>query len=208
VRVGNREATSNVRVDVQRTRLLIPVVLFALVAAGCGSDEDAADVSTIDAAAATTTSPSETTAPATTAEPPTTSAADSTIGSEAGDQPIVGGGTAPSSELEITIWPEGRDGEPTTYTLTCMPDGGTHPDLAAACQAVYLPMVFDPPPTDQACTEQYGGPQVAEVTGRVQDIAIDARFSRTDGCQISRWERASALLPLPDGSGTDAGLSG
>jgi hypothetical protein len=200
-------------VDVQRARLLIPVVLLALlalVAAGCGSDEDADDAGTTGAAApATTTVPSETTAPATTAEPPTTSAAGSTTGTEAGDQPVVGGGTAPSSELEITVWPDGRDGESQSYTLTCMPDGGTHPDPTAACQAVYLPMAFDPPPTDQMCTEQYGGPQVAEVTGRVQDIAIDVRFSRTDGCEISRWERVAALLPLPDGStGADAGLTG
>ena len=185
-------------------------MLLALVAAGCGSDEDAADVTTIDAGAATTTPPSETTAPATTAEPPTTSAADPTTGTEAGDQPVVGGGTAavaPSSRSRI--WPEGKDGEPTTYTLTCIPDGGTRPDRPEACQAVVqCRMVFDPPPTDQVCTEQYGGPEVAEVTGRVQDIAIDARFSRTDGCEISRWDRASALLPLPNASGTDAGLTG
>ena len=71
-----------------------------------------------------------------------------------------------------------------------------------------LPMAFDPPQTDQACTEQYGGPQVAEVKGRVQDIAIDARFSYTDGCQISRWDRVAALLPLPGGPPVDGGLSG
>jgi hypothetical protein len=196
---------------VHRIRLLIPVVLIALAAAGCGSAEDTAGTTTSNAAgsAAATTSPPETTAPATTAAPPATSQADPTTGAEAGDQPIVGGGTGPSSELEVTIWPEGKDaGQPTTYTLTCIPDGGTHPDPVAACQAAYLPMVFDPPPTDQMCTEQYGGPAVAQVRGRVQDIAIDARFSRTDGCQISRWERASALLPLPAGLGTDSGIAG
>jgi hypothetical protein len=184
-------------VDVQRIRLLIPVICIALVAAGCGSDEDSAGDSTT-AGAATTTAPVETTAPATTAAPPTTSAAGSTTGTEAGDQPVVGGGTGPSSQLEIRIWPEGRSaGEPIVYTLTCMPDGGTHPDPTAACQAVVLPMAFDPPRTDVSCTEEYGGPAVAEVTGRVQDIAIDARFTRTNGCEISRWERVDALLPLP-----------
>ena len=50
------------------------------------------------------------------------------------------------------------------------------------------------------CTEQYGGPAVAEMEGRFQDIAIDAQFSRINGCEIARWDRAGALLPLPEGA--------
>lgn len=45
----------------------------------------------------------------------------------------------------------------------------------------------------QACTMQYGGPEVATVTGTVGDTKIDAAFSRQDGCAISRWDEASPL---------------
>jgi hypothetical protein len=182
----------------------LPLVLIgalALVAAGCGSDEDA-EPTTSGAAA---TAPA-TTAPATSTEQPATQAppaSDTAPGSTAaGDEPIGGGSDLPSSELEIRIWPEGMDaGEPTVYTLTCLPDGGTLPSPAEACQTLsQVPYVFEPPPTDQICTEQYGGPAVAEMEGRFQDIAIDARFSRVNGCEIGRWDRAGALLPLPEGA--------
>lgn len=185
-----------------RTLALLLIGALALVAAGCGSDEDA-EPSASDAAA---TAPA-TTAPATSADAVTTQAppaSDTAPGSTAaGDEPIGGGGGEPSSELEIRIWPEGREaGEPTVYTLTCIPDGGTLPSPAEACQTLaQVPYVFEPPPTDQMCTEQYGGPAVAELEGRFQDLAVDARFSRINGCEIARWDRATALLPLPEGAG-------
>ena len=93
---------------------------------------------TLDAGAATTTPPA-TTAPATTAEPPTTSAASDTATGTDGAATSRSGAAAtlPSSELEIRIWPEGRDaGAPTVYTLTCLPDGGTLPSPAEACQTL------------------------------------------------------------------------
>jgi hypothetical protein len=50
-----------------------------------------------------------------------------------------------------------------------------------------------------ACTEIYGGPQVARVVGVVQGKRIWARFSREDGCQIARWSRVSPWLLPPGG---------
>lgn len=49
------------------------------------------------------------------------------------------------------------------------------------------------PPADQVCTMIYGGPEVATVTGTVDDTDIDASFVRTDGCAISRFDDASPL---------------
>lgn len=44
-----------------------------------------------------------------------------------------------------------------------------------------------------ACTQQYGGPEVATVTGTVGETKIDATFSREDGCAIARFDEASPL---------------
>jgi hypothetical protein len=181
---------------VQRRRVLVPLFVAALVAAGCGSDE-AADEEPV---------PASTGVAPTTAEQPPASAATTdpagTTGEQPADEPIGGGGDVPSAELTIRVWPDGRGaGEPDTYTLTCLPDAGTLPDPVLACEAVRsVPFIFAPPPTDQMCTEQYGGPAVAEVEGRVQDIAVDEQFSRVDGCAIARWDQAAPLLPL-DGAG-------
>ena len=53
---------------------------------------------------------------------------------------------------------------------------------------------FAPVPSDAMCTEIYGGPQTATVTGTLRGEPVNARFSRTDGCQIARWDKHAALL--------------
>jgi Subtilisin inhibitor-like len=73
----------------------------------------------------------------------------------------------PRYDLEITYWPEGRDGESHIATLTCDPNGGTHPDPDEACAALAAhPEALHPVPGDTACTEIYGGDQVARVRAR------------------------------------------
>jgi hypothetical protein len=54
---------------------------------------------------------------------------------------------------------------------------------------------FAPTPPDTVCTQQYGGPQTAHVTGTLRGEPIDARFSREQGCEISRWD---AVVPILD----------
>jgi hypothetical protein len=53
---------------------------------------------------------------------------------------------------------------------------------------------FAATPPEQACSMIFGGPETATVKGTLRGRAVDARFSRTDGCQTSRWERVKALL--------------
>jgi len=57
-----------------------------------------------------------------------------------------------------------------------------------------------PPDRTRACTEIFGGPDTARVTGRIGRADIDRRFSRSDGCEIADWDRAQALLPEPAGA--------
>lgn len=88
-----------------------------------------------------------------------------------------------------------------TTTLTCAPVGGDHPDAAAACAALEAAggaEAFAPLPPDVMCTEQYGGPQTATVTGTVDGERVDADFSRINGCEIDRW---NALAPLLGSAG-------
>jgi hypothetical protein len=44
------------------------------------------------------------------------------------------------------------------------------------------------------CTEIYGGPAEALVTGTHRGRRIWARFNRTDGCRIERWRRHAFLF--------------
>jgi hypothetical protein len=105
-------------------------------------------------------------------------------------------GSAPAQpryDLTISYWPTGRGGEARTATLTCDPDGGTHPDPASACDALLdHEEALEPVAGDVACTQIYGGDQEATVTGDV-----DAAFSRANGCEIARWDALADLVELP-----------
>ncbi|MBB6406637.1 serine protease inhibitor [Arthrobacter sp. AZCC_0090] len=82
-------------------------------------------------------------------------------------------------------------------------EGSTLPDARAALAAVeqFGEEIFFPVPRpDRICTQQYGGPQVAVVTGRFRGRDVNSRFSRTDGCEIARWRTMAALLGGISGS--------
>ena len=45
------------------------------------------------------------------------------------------------------------------------------------------------------CTQVYGGPETARITGTWRGAAVDSSFSRADGGQIARWNGLVGLLP-------------
>jgi hypothetical protein len=49
-------------------------------------------------------------------------------------------------------------------------------------------------PKDVFCTQIYGGPQEALVTGTYAGAKVWARFNRRDGCQTDRWNRVAFLF--------------
>ncbi|MEO8282621.1 MAG: serine protease inhibitor [Pseudarthrobacter sp.] len=86
-------------------------------------------------------------------------------------------------------------------------NGSTLPAPAAALEAVQRfgeDIFFPKPGPPRLCTQQYGGPQVAEVTGTFHGRRVRAVFRRTDGCEIARWNSLSALLGGTPGAGTSA----
>lgn len=44
------------------------------------------------------------------------------------------------------------------------------------------------------CTQEYGGPQTAIVTGVVDGVPVDISFSLRYGCEISQWNAAESIL--------------
>jgi hypothetical protein len=85
---------------------------------------------------------------------------------------------------------------PRIETLRCNPPRGTvaHPGLACSRLLAAGRTLFAPTPPGTACTQIYGGPQQALVTGTVAGARVWARFARRDGCEVARWNRVAFLL--------------
>lgn len=86
--------------------------------------------------------------------------------------------------LTVTVRPEGPDGPEETKRVACPGQPGCDVPL-------------EPTPPTTACTEIYGGPATAKVTGVLEGRPVDAEFSLNNGCEIDRWRKASALLGEP-----------
>jgi len=110
--------------------------------------------------------------------------------------PTPGGGATTGGATELIVEVKSAPGRSErTYTLRCDPPGGNHPDPESACRTLtQMNDPFAPVPPGAMCTEIYGGPQTATVTGTLRGDPVQAQFSRTDGCQIGRWDKHAALL--------------
>ncbi|WP_445155406.1 SSI family serine proteinase inhibitor [Arthrobacter sp. Hor0625] len=122
-------------------------------------------------------------------------------------------GTSPTAvpgqgDAELAVlFKSSADAKAVSYTLRCSNGepaaGSNHPTAAAACAAVKQnPAILSPGPrpTDRACTQQYGGPQTATVTGTVDGKTVKSEFSRTDGCEIELWNAAKDVLGSSGGA--------
>ncbi|MEU4168066.1 SSI family serine proteinase inhibitor [Streptomyces sp. NPDC026665] len=108
-----------------------------------------------------------------------------------------------SDRLTVTVAGVGG-GADGTFELECHPAGGTHPHAAEACDRLdrmttWGKDTFAPVPRDSMCTMVYGGPATAHVTGTWAGRPVDARYDRSNGCEISRW---NALVPVLPGTGS------
>ncbi|MGW7414820.1 SSI family serine proteinase inhibitor [Streptomyces sp. NPDC054863] len=120
------------------------------------------------------------------------------LGTAAPAQAVPSGG---GDHLTLTVTDSGSPGTDGTYELYCHPTGGTHPDASRACDRLDEVTVwgrdpFAPVPPDAICTDQYGGPARARVTGVWAGRPVDASYRRTDGCEISRWDAMRPFLPV------------
>ena len=81
---------------------------------------------------------------------------------------------------DLTIVVNTGSGSTKTWRLTCNPPGGTHPDPEAACRALESngAVALPPVPGDKACTQIYGGPESASITGTWQKSSRSQATSR------------------------------
>jgi hypothetical protein len=120
--------------------------------------------------------------------------------------PLPSGPGAGDAELSITV-KAAKDGKAVNYTLVCK--GGAamaesqHPNAAAACTALKDNAAIlnsATPAKGISCTQQYGGPQVASVTGEVNGTPVETSFALRDGCQIGAWNAAKDILGAAGGA--------
>lgn len=122
------------------------------------------------------------------------------------DEEFVRPGTSvpASGGIELSIRFDDGAGNTQTAMLTCRDDvqrAGGYLDGKAAVSELCAEarsikeLLTTQPDKQRACTQIYGGPQTARVTGTIDGMKVDRRFTRTNGCEIADYGRAAALLP-------------
>jgi hypothetical protein len=102
---------------------------------------------------------------------------------------------APATDLVIEFVPA-EGAAPQRTALTCEPAGGEHPDPEQACADLMASAdPFAPLPADAICTQVFGGPQRAAVSGTYRGEPVRVELSRIDGCRIAQWDSLGAVLP-------------
>ena len=103
--------------------------------------------------------------------------------------------TSPTADLQISVSIGGSEAPSKLWTLRC-PAGGSLPDAAEACRKLgEIDDPFAPVPKATACTQIFGGPEIADVSGTFNGRHVDTQFSRGDGCELERWKRVGFLFP-------------
>ena len=114
-------------------------------------------------------------------------------------------GSSGASDLKISYWPKGLEsGAPHKWTLKCAPAAGTLAQPGVACRKLLgMQKPFAPIPADAMCTDVYGGPQVAVISGTFRGNRLWAKLQNRNGCEIARFRRLSFLVP-GFGTGSEA----
>ncbi|MER5551397.1 SSI family serine proteinase inhibitor [Streptomyces sp. NPDC002793] len=104
------------------------------------------------------------------------------------------------TRLTVTVSESGNPTADGAFELECDPAGGSHPSAQRACDLLDEAAASGDNPfvaTDRnaMCTQQMGGPATARVQGTWRGENVDARFSRANGCEISRWNSLVPVLP-------------
>ena|SRR5688572_30395900 len=95
---------------------------------------------------------------------------------------------APADTTQLTVHVTGT-GSPVVVELRC---GGADPCERSRLDK--LAAVTEPPEPTRACTQVYGGPEEAHVTGTLEGKPVDVTVTRSDGCGIADYERLFEAL--------------
>jgi hypothetical protein len=89
--------------------------------------------------------------------------------------------------------PDGPDGKDDALTEEVSCDE-TSDDAVCRAVAALDPAELEPLSPDVACTEIYGGPDTASLEGTINGEGVDAELTRSNGCEIERFDAAVPLL--------------
>jgi hypothetical protein len=99
---------------------------------------------------------------------------------------------SPRTDVRVTFDRDGPDGRAARTVRVRCPSRRHAP----ACRRLArLPAAaFRPVPRTVVCAEVYGGPQTGRIAGVVRGRRVNARYSRTNGCEIARYDRVRPVL--------------
>jgi hypothetical protein len=110
---------------------------------------------------------------------------------------------ATSADVDLAIVASNGHGKTERARLRCDGAGQSavgfaNSDVAELCRAAKQlePFLASKPDPRRACTQIYGGPETARITGTVGGREVNRRLDRSDGCGIADWQRAASLIPL------------
>jgi hypothetical protein len=106
-----------------------------------------------------------------------------------GGEPAHPAASAPADTTRLTVRVTGAGPDPVTIELRC---GGAKPCDRA--QLDKLAAVAEPADPTLACTQQYGGPEEARMTGTLEGRPVDVTVDRTNGCGIADYDALFAAL--------------
>jgi hypothetical protein len=118
-------------------------------------------------------------------------------------------GAAPTRlRVVVAVGPDEASLHRERATLTC--DGGDSRGTGylepsaratAACRVVRagrVATIAQQQSSGRLCTQIYGGPQTARVTGSIDGRRTRLSVTRTDGCGVADWRRLGALAGDPE----------
>ena len=96
---------------------------------------------------------------------------------------------APADTTRLVVEVAGAGPDAERIELRC---GGAEPCEQSSVDG--LAALTEPDDPAVACTQQYGGPEQAHLTGMLEGQPVDVTFARSDGCAIADYEALFAAL--------------
>jgi hypothetical protein len=116
------------------------------------------------------------------------------------DASNAGGSPQQTDSLKLEVRARaGADAQSATLRCGQSPEAtGYITDAAAACKVVDASkhVLIHGPPDNIACTEIYGGPQQARITGAIDGQRVDLEVTRENGCEIALWDELEQILDV------------
>ncbi|CAB4911467.1 unannotated protein [freshwater metagenome] len=81
------------------------------------------------------------------------------------------------------------------WTLKCQPTAGSMKNSKSACRNLLkISNPFAKADPNQMCSEIFESAEVATVKGTWNGKKVSARFAKTNGCEITRWNTLKFLI--------------